>query len=217
LKKIIIGKRKDLQNEIDLFLKCISKSSLLFFEGSKEAFFGEHEDAEARYREISLIEKDADNHLESIQYKLYAYNIAPDSRADIFELLDMLDDLVDFAKKIIFQICVEKPVIPDCLKEDFIAITEASLGAVDILLQGVRTFFEDINTLEGYVGNVYLYEKKADKLEEKLKREVFQTDAITSLSGKMQIRYFVEQMAYLSDLAEEIAKNMLIYKIKRII
>jgi uncharacterized protein len=217
MKDIIQTKSKDLQNEIDLYLKCISRSSLLFFEGAKEAFKSEYEDAEIRYREIALIERDADNHLKSIQYKLHAYNIAPDSRADIFELLDGLDDIVDSAKKIIFQICVEKPLIPDSMKEDYVAITEASLGAVDILLQGVRAFFEDINTLEGYVDNVYLYEKKADNLEEKIKRNIFHGGEVDELARKFQLRYYVEKMALLSDLAEETAKNMLMYKIKRII
>jgi uncharacterized protein len=217
VKDIIQTKSKDLQNEIDLYLKCISRSSLLFFEGAKEAFRGEYEDAEIRYREIAIIERDADNHLKNIQYKLFAYNIAPDSRADIFELLDGLDDIVDSAKKIIFQICVERPLIPDSMKEDYVAITEASIGAVDILLQGVRAFFEDINTLEGYVDNVYLYEKKADNLEEKIKRNIFHSGEVDELARKFQLRYYVEKMALMSDLAEETAKNMLMYKIKRII
>lgn len=142
VKNVIQNKSKDLQNEIDGYLKCITESSLLFFEGAKEAYRGDYDDASARYRNISELERSADEHLKTIQYKLYAYNIAPDSRADIFELLDGLDDIVDQAKKIIFQICVEKPDIPDCMKEDFVAITAASVDAVDILLQRISFFFE---------------------------------------------------------------------------
>lgn len=217
MKNIIQAKSKDLQNEIDNYLKCITQASLLFFEGAKEAYRGEYDDAEIRYRDISELERKADEHLKAIQYKLYAYNIAPDSRADIFELLDGLDDIVDRAKKNIFQICVEKPVIPDCMKDDFIAITAASVDAVDILIQGVRSFFEDVNTLEGYIKNVYLYEKKADALEEKIKRSIFQSAVVEELARKFQLRYYVEKMAMLSDLAEDLAKKMLMYKIKRII
>ena len=155
MKNILQSKSKDLQNEIDNYLKSITQASLLFFEGAKEAYRGEYDDAEIRYRDISELERKADEQLIAIQYKLYAYNIAPDSRANIFELLDGLDDIVDRAKKNIFQICVEKPVIPDSMKDDFIAITEASVDAVDILIQGVRSFFEDVNSLEGYIKNVY--------------------------------------------------------------
>lgn len=97
MKDIIQTKSKDLQNEIDSYLKCITRSSLLFFEGAKEAYRGEYEDAEIRYRDIAEIERSADEHLKAIQYKLYAYNITLDSRADIFELLDGLDDIVDRA------------------------------------------------------------------------------------------------------------------------
>ena len=214
---IIKSRSRELQYEIDLYLKAISSSSLHFFEGTKEAIRGDYDQAETRYREISIIEKEADNHLKNIQYKLYAYNIAPDSRADIYELLDGLDDLVDSAKKVIFQISVERPIIPDSMKEDFVAITGASVGAVDILLQGVRAFFEDINSLEGYVDNVYLYEKKADALEEQIKRNIFQSGEVADLARKFQLRYYVEKMALLSDLAEESAKNMLMYKIKQTI
>lgn len=217
MKDFFMSKSKSLQHEIDLYLKCISRASLVFLEGAKDAFKSDYDDAENRCREIAAIEKDADNHLKKIQYELYAYNIAPDSRADIFELLDDLDDIVDSAKKIIFQICVEKPLIPDSMKEDYIDITEASVGAADILIQGVRAFFEDINTLEGYVDNVYLYEKKADNLEEKIKKSIFHSDEVEELARKFQLRYYCEKFALISDLAEEAAKNMLMYKIKRII
>lgn len=103
------------------------------------------------------------------------------------------------------------------MKEDYIAITEASVDAVDILIQGVRSFFEDVNTLEGYINNVYLYEKKADALEEKIKRNIFQSGVVDELARKFQLRSYVEKMALLSDLAEDAAKKMLMYKIKRII
>jgi uncharacterized protein len=217
LKHKLIGKSKDLENEIDLYLKCISKASLVFFEGTKEAFRGDFEDVEVRRQEISVIEKDADTHLKNIVYRLYSYNIVPDSRADVFELLDKLDDIVDNAKKILFHICVEKPNIPASLLEDFILLSKASVDAIDALLQGIRAFFEDINIIEQFVANVYSYEKKADRLEEALKRAIFQSGEVKKLSLKVQLRFFVEQMALLSDLSEEIAKNLLTYKIKRII
>ncbi len=217
MKLIVLAKSKKLQNEIDSYLKCITRSSLLFFEGAKEAYRGNYADAEIRYREIAELERKADEHLKDIQYKLYAYNIAPDSRADIFELLDGLDDIVDLAKKNIFQICVERPAIPDCMRGDYLAIAEASADAVDTLIQGVHSFFEDVNTLDGYIKNVYLYEKKADALEEKIKRNIFQSGVVDELARKFQLRYYVEKMAILSDVAEDLAKKMLMYKIKRII
>lgn len=216
MKNPLLNKSKVLVDEIEQYLACISHSAMLFFEAIKDFFTGEEELFEKRLEEISRIEKEADNYLKSIRQKLYSYRLIPDSRADVLELLDAMDDFVDIAKQTLVQLCIEKPKGLNSSKEDFLVMTRSSQYAVEELVRGVRVFFFNPRMLDEYVKKVYMHEKEVDELEESIKRSVF-TLTEMDLAHKVQVRYFVEKIALLSDKAEEIAKNLLIYKIKRTI
>ncbi len=214
MKKLKFNQSKLLAEEIELYLLCMSNSSLIFFEGIKDFFDEEKEFLEKRRKEISRIEKEADNYLKSIRQKLYAFRLIPDSRGDVLELLDNMDDLVDVAKQTLLQLYIEQPNTLSSSKDDFLEMSRLSKYAVDELVRGVRVFFLNPGELDEFVKKVYFYEKEVDKLEEKIKRRVFSLQEV-DLAQKVQVRYFVEKIALLSDKAEEIAKNLLIYKIKR--
>jgi uncharacterized protein Yka (UPF0111/DUF47 family) len=66
-----------------------------------------------------------------------------------------------------------------------------------------------------YINKVYYFEHEADKLEEDIKRKAFSTKTISDLSNKVQIRYFAEQVARISDEAENVCDRLSIYAIKR--
>ena len=60
---------------------------------------------------------------------------------------------------------------------------------------------------------VLLFEKEADKVSGKLKREIFESDL--ELSHKMQLRDFVEHIDKVANWAEDVADRLEVYAIKR--
>lgn len=211
------NKTKSTEEEIEQYMDMISKAVLIFKEGVKEFFRDKEERLENRCEEISTVERDADERLNVIKYNLYTYMLIPDSRKDVLELLNDMDDIVDTTKQVLLQLSIEDPYIPDFLRDNFLELAEASYNAVDELIRGVRAFFNEIKMVNDYVNKVSFYEKEADKLEEKIKRKTFGTDEIADLSRKMHIRYFAGKIALLSDKAEAIGQNLLIYSAKRAI
>lgn len=214
MKKIFLDKSRDIQEIINSYFGCIIKSALVFNEGVGDYFKGRREDLESRLSEITAIERDADEQLGKARYGIYAYMLIPDSRGDVLKLLDGMDDLVDAAKQVLLQISIEKPNVDECVKDDFIGLGEASCKAVEALVAGARAFFENDKNIDDYVNKVYFFEKEADKLEEKIKKKIFDSREV-GLSNKMHIRDFAEKLALLSDKSEEVVKNLLIFSLKR--
>ena len=215
MKNMFQSKTVKTEEEIEMFLDDISKAALIFNEGVKEYFRGKMDWLDTRCEEISSLERQADDKLDLIKYNLYTYMLIPDSRADVLELLDGMDDIVDNTKQVLLQFAIEKPDVPDFLADDFMEMSEASVKAVDELVKAVRAFFKEVKMVGNYVNKVSFYEKEADKLEENTKKKVFNSEQITDLSCKIHVRFFVDKIAMLSDKAEGIAQNLLIYSAKR--
>ena len=217
MKNFFSNKTKATEEEIEQYLDLISKSVLIFKEGVKEYFRVQADRLENRCAEVSIVEREADDLVNIIKYNLYTYMLIPDSRSDVLELLNDMDDIVDTTKQLLLQLSIEQPYIPEFLKENFFELTEASYNAVDELIRGVRAFFNEMKMVHDYVNKVNFYESEADKIEEKIKRKAFGSEELTDLSRKMHIRYFAAKIAQLSDKAEAIGENLLIYCAKRAI
>ncbi len=215
VKNLFQSKTSKTEEEIEVYLDIISKATMIFYEGVKDYLFNKLDNLEERCQEISDEEKEADLKLEAIKYNLYAYMLIPDSRGDVLELLNDLDDIVDTTKQILLQMSIEKPQIPAEMVDDFKIMTKTSLKAVDELIKATRAYFKEIKLVGNYVNKVYFYEKEADKLEADAKRQIFNSDMVTDLSQKIHLRYFVDKSALLSDKSEEIAKNLMVYTSKR--
>lgn len=215
MKKFFRSRASDIEEAIEDYLCSVTKAGLIFNEGIRDYFREKRGRLEDRRQEISLVEREADELLKKIKHDLYAYMLIPESRGDVFELLDDMDDIVDTEKQVLLQLSIENPQIPEFIKEDFLDMTQASISAVEELVRGVRAFFLETRMVADYTNKVLFFEKEADRLEETSKRKVFSSEEITRLSCKIHIRHFIEKIALLSDKSEEIAKNLLIYTAKR--
>ena len=215
LKKLFINRNKELENEIEVYLLSIHNATLTFNEGVGDYVKNNHKRFQERIDKLIDIERQADDQLKDLKYKLYKYNLIPDFSGDVLALLDSLDDISDASKQILIQLSIEKPNIYDYLKDDFIKLAETSLKCVETLLGGVRGFFSNSKAVEEIVNRVYFYEAEVDKIEEVLKRQIFNTEITIELSERMHLRYFINKIAQISDTAEQIALKLSIFKLKR--
>ncbi|MEN8154490.1 MAG: DUF47 family protein [Acidobacteriota bacterium] len=210
-----IGKTKELITEIDVFCDTISRSSLVFKSGINNFLEGKTERFHIDLEEINKLENEADNLRREIKYKLYIHMLIPDSRGDVLGLLETSDNVVDSIKKVLSQFDIEKPDIPKFLKDDFRQLAQFSVDTVDEMVKASRAFFREISLVNDHINKVHYYEHEADKIEEELKRKVFNSTEIKSLSEKVQLRYFAERVALISDEAEAVGDRLSIYVIKR--
>ncbi len=211
----IFGKSKDLICEIDNYLQTIQTSVFVFFEAITEYMNGQIDLFENRVVEIKKIEHNADGLRRDIKHKLYAYLLIPESRGDVLALLETLDDVVDVSFKILLNISIEKPKIPDCVRNDFVKMAEYSVKSIEALVSACSAYFTDLGNVNDFINKVFFFEHEVDRIEERIKRAVFEIDGSMKFSRKVHVRYFAEKIALLSDTAENICDRLSVFVIKR--
>lgn len=211
----ITGKTKELIGEIDGFWDTIARSSMVFRLGIKEYVLGKPEKLATRIIEINKLENAADTLRRQIKVKLYSEMLIPESRGDVLGLLESSDNVIDAAKKVLNSFDIERPLIPDFLTEDFISLVDFSADAVEEMVKAARAFFTETSVVNDYINKVSFFEHEADKIEDIIKRKAFDSIEIESLCWKVQVRYFAERVAFLSDGAEEVCERLAISVIKR--
>lgn len=212
---MILGRSKELEGEIENYLFTIQHSGMVFFEAIKDYVAGEIELFDKRVEEIRALESRADELRRGVKRKLYAQMLIPDARGDVLGLLETLDDVVDSTEEIVLHFSIETPNIPEEYKGDFVKLAEYSERTVDELVKAANSFFTDIRMTNDYINKVYFFEHEVDKIEERVKRALFKNTSIKGIGEKMHLRDFIERIAGLSDLAEQVADRLSVYVIKR--
>ena len=213
--KIFKDRNRQLELEIELYLNCLQKGANTFLEGIKAYLRDEHEHFIERTKMIIEEEKEADEHLVTIKYVLFRYNLIPDLSADILELMDSMDDINDISKEILLDLQVIKPKIDSSLVDDYGHIAKKSKRAAETLIEAVRIYFTEFTTIEDYITKVNLFESEADMLLHELKVKIFDDQLIGSLSEKMLLSNFADEFARLSDLGERVASKLTVFRFKR--
>ena len=213
--KIFQDRSKELEMEMDTYLNYLQKGANTFLEGVKAYLRGETEQFIERIKIITEQESDADLHLANLKYVLFRYNLIPNLSADILELMDSMDDINDISKEVLLNLQVVKPKIDASLVDDFGHIAKKSKQAAETLIKGVRIYFTEFKTIEDYVTKVKLYETEVDMMQYQLKVKIYSEENKYTLSEKMMLQNFADEIAELSDLAEKIASMLSVFKFKR--
>ena len=212
----IFGRTKQLEQEIDQFVDIVSEVGLIFkkavpiflSEGANNKF-------EQMVKQVSEMESKADKITKEVERTLYEETLIPDARSDVLRLLEHMDELIGMYQGNCYHFSIQKPNFPKEFHEDLKNLTETVVNCVESLCLTVRSFFRDIKSVRDNAHKVIYYEKESDKQFSALARKIFDTDL--SLDKKMHLRYFVEKIDRICDLAEDIADEVQIYAIKRAI
>jgi len=143
---------------IDEFLNTIDQGALIFKEGVKNYLLGNRDSFLDNLKTLSSLETEADITRRKIENILYTQSLMPQLRGDIMRLLEELDNIIDMAKKSLFQFDVEVPNIPTALNQDMIKLTELSCSAVESVVPAARAYFRSPEMIE-YIEYTYLKEK----------------------------------------------------------
>ena len=202
---------------IDQFLNCVDQSLLLFREGVKNYLYSSSENFSANLQSLANSELESDKLRRKIESTLFSQSLMPELRGDFMRLLEELDNIIDQAKKNLFQFDVEMPHIPAELIPDFIKLTQISVSAAESVIPAAKSYFTEPVTVNEKIHRVYFYEKEADLLADIIRRKIFREMPDLKLSEKFHLRYFTLHIEMISDTAEKVADLLSIMAIKRVV
>lgn len=210
----VFGRTRDLEQQIDNFLKNISESAMLFRMAVKEYLkHGHTEDYRTMLDKVNSMETDADNLRRDIERELYLHTLIPESRGDVLGLIENLDQLLGLFQGALWRLENERPQIPSKYRNDMKRLSSHAVKSVEAVILSARAFFYSPHSVSEHNHAVMFYEKEADKVGSNLKSELFASDL--DLSQKLQLRDVAESIDNIADWAEDVADRLAIYAIKR--
>jgi predicted phosphate transport protein (TIGR00153 family) len=206
---------KDLVMKIDTYIDLVCESVLHFEEGLKLYLSGKESEFNERLDIIKILEGRADDLRQDIEAQLYVQTLIPESRGDVLQILENMDDIIDYSKTIMFDFFIEKPEIPPQLHDRIRKLAEVAVDSTQALVQATRSYFYDVNSVKDHLHKVKFFENESDHISEKSKREIFQLDI--DLEKKLHLKNFIVSIDAISDVAEKISNRLSIAAMKRII
>lgn len=210
---LLLKTTRFIEAQIDTFLDVVSDSATAFQLAIQDYLAGRTQQFEERLAAIREYEHRADDLRVSIERFLYERTLIPENRGDVLALLENTDDVIDNIKDSLLQFSIETPQIPAELHDLWLQTTQASVAAVEQLVFAVRSFFRDLSAVNNYIHKVYFFEREADLMGEKLRRQIFALDI--DLAMKSQLRYFAIHIEKISDAAQDTCDRLAIFTIKR--
>lgn len=210
----LFSQTKSLENKIDLFHDKIIDAAMTFKKAIR-IFLAEKRSEEYKKlsKQIKQIEHDADSLRRDIENKLYAQNLIPDLRADVLELVENLDKIINRFDEVAYKFYIERPDIPSEYHMRMIELCEQVSDCAENMAIASRAFFRDFSTVRDYSQKVYFIEHESDLTSNHMKETIF--DSEMPLANKLQLSSLINEVADIADIAEDCVDELLIFTIKR--
>lgn len=210
----LFSKTRALEQKIDSFHDKLIEASMTFSKAIK-TYLKEQRSAEFGKisKQIKDIEHEADALRRTIENQLYLNNLIPGLRADVLQLTENLDKVINKFDETIYLFYVECPEIPEEYNSAITELSKLSADCAENMGKASRAFFRDLSTVRDYSQKVYFIEHESDVCERKLLESIFSSDL--PLANKLQLKQFVTEIAGIADIAEDFIDELLIFTIKR--
>ena len=205
--------QKELIDSINLFLNNILEVNSLFEDLMKEFFLKNYKSVEELTIKISNLESECDKLRRTTERKIYQETLIPEQRGDVLGMLENLDKIPGQLQGNAHRINTEKPNIHKELHDDFDSLIKNNSTCVKLLINGSKQFFIDPKKTIEECLLVSKHESTGDKISTKLKNAIFNNSNL-DLSQKMHLRYFVEIVDEVANLAEDVADRLIISSVK---
>lgn len=210
----LFSKTKSLENEIDNFHDKLIEASMTFRKAVKIYLTEQCSDNfKKTSRDIKKIEHDADVLRRSIESKLYAHNLIPGLRADVLQLTENLDRVINKFDEATYMFYVEQPLIPEEYHQGIKDLSKLSSDCAENMGKASRAFFRDLSSVRDYSQKVYFIEHESDRCSRRLLENIFSSEL--PLANKIQLKQFIVEIADIADIAEDFIDELLIFTIKR--
>ena len=214
IKLSVFSATRELEQKIDAMHDKVIECSM-YFKEAIDTFLKEKRSQNYRRisKKIKNIEVQADELRREIESSLYIHNLIPDLRADVLQMIENIDKVINEFDEVAHKFYIEQPDIPLAYQDSFRILVNQVSDCAENMAISSRAFFRDLVTLRDYSKKVYLLEHQSDKTSAQLRNDVIDSDL--ELAQKIQINTFVEEVADIADLAEDCIDALLIFAIKR--
>jgi predicted phosphate transport protein (TIGR00153 family) len=171
------------------------------------------EDYKKINKQMHQIEKDADLLRRDIENSLYAQNLIPDLRADVLDLVESLDKIINKFDEVVYRFYIEWPDIPPEYHSGMSDLSDHVADCCENMAIASRAFFRNISAVRDYSQKVYFLEHECDITSGRLRKAIYDSDL--PLANKNQLNWIVIDAASISDIAEDCIDKLLIFTIKR--
>ena len=194
---------KELIQKIDEFFENIEVGVITFNDAIKAYLFNKTSEYQRYTTRITELEEECDKLQNYIENEMIKHSILPQHREEVCNLIDTIDDLIDSMKRSLMEIGVELPYIPESINNDFMSLTEVSTNAISALVPAARAYFRTPGLVRELLLKVYYYESEADKIAINNQKIIFQDLDELDLAHKSHLRYIMNHIEKLSDLAQK--------------
>jgi len=210
----LFGRTRKLEHRIDEFLDRVTESGVVFNRALRIYLQeGASEEFDIYLNKVVDLEAKEDRLRRDIEIEIYARTLIPDLRADVLRLLEDTDAIVNAYEAMLFRLSIQTPEIPTEFHENFRELSETVVSCAETLVLGARAFFRDMEAVRDHCIKTIFLETQCDMLSTKTQRSVFNSGL--PLERKIHLRYFIERLDDIANLAEDVADTLQIYSIKR--
>jgi predicted phosphate transport protein (TIGR00153 family) len=208
------GKENDVFKAIDEHMNAV-RETLKAFKALVNAYIqGDTEKAKAFEKEVGTLETKADKLRRSIEMMLYEGAFLPANRGDYVRLSELIDQVADAAESAAHTIILAQPRVPRELTTELIKLIDASIETYEKLVEAVKALNIDVDNAMELAKVVEDAEEKADELEYNIKREIFESDAITTYA-KLIWNQILTKIGDIADRTEDASDQVLLMSVKR--
>lgn len=214
VKLSLFSKTKSLESKIDLFHDKIIDAAMTFKKAIRVYLTEQRNDEYKKLsKQIKQIEHDADGIRRDIESRLYEQNLIPDLRADVLNLVENLDKVINKFDEVCYRFYIERPEFPSEYHLRMLELCDQVTDCCENMAIASRAFFRDISTVRDYSQKVYFMEHETDLTSGHMKEAIF--DSELPLANKLQLSNLVTEVADIADIAEDCIDELLIFTIKR--
>jgi len=196
---------KNLIIRIDEFIDNIDLGLLVFREAMKAYLDKDFDSFERHLKKVDTLENSADRLQREIENDMITHSVLPQHREEVVKLIDVLDEIIDSVKSSLNEIDIERPDIPVSLKKNLLSLAETSATTAEELVPAARAYFRAPYTVREKLLRVYYFESETDKMALSIKKTIFREIEDLDLARKNQLRYMINHIENISDLAQKAA------------
>ncbi len=165
---------------------------------------------------INDYEHEADSLRREIVAEFLRGSMLPQTRRELLRLVEMVDRMANISQDVSRDMLIEKPKFEkECVKA-FNLIIKITCEQIELLSEAISALFADYEKLVGegkLLEEINQLEHEIDTIELELLKCIF--DKELPLAEKFQRRFFVEKIAGISDLVENISDEIQIMVVFR--
>lgn len=209
-----MSKQKEIELQLGQYRKAVSHCLNVFNDAlSQYCRTADREALINAFNEVHRVESEADEIRREIEVMMYSKALFPESRGDILGLLETMDKVPNQTESSLRSIFTQHLTIPKDFTEKVLQIAEICRQCVTAMLESAEKLFTNLTNATVMVGKIDELESQVDRIEAELTEQIF----ASQMDGfdKILLRDIVENIAQISDRAENVGDRIRIIAAKR--